>query len=113
MYTENTLSNASRVGIAKSLKLPSVVKADLISGKKVVKDDDLTYYDFDLAVAPATCGQSAENLGLGFCPYDDLFLLSAVVKEGGLYVFVLESNKEQWRRGNADLKRVRESFRVG
>jgi len=32
---------------------------------------DLTYYDFDLAIAPKVCTtNNAENLGLGFCPYD-------------------------------------------
>lgn len=79
------------------------------------------YYDFDLAVAPESCGSSEENLGLGFCPYDNVVLVSAVVadgggddkKEGDCFVFVLECDKEQWRRGNSDLKRVRTSFRVG
>lgn len=113
-YSLDTLASAVRTGISKTLSLPGVKAADLISGKKVVKGG-LTYYDFDLAVAPETCGKSDENLGLGFCPYDDIFLVRAVVtpENGGeLVVFVLESNKVQWRRGNSDLKRVRESFRV-
>jgi len=30
-------------------------------------------YDFDLAVAPSTCNENMkENLGLGFCPYEDI-----------------------------------------
>jgi hypothetical protein len=39
---------------------------------------DRIYSEFDLAVAPTTCsGGENEDLRLGFCPYDRIFLLSA------------------------------------
>lgn len=63
------LEKASLVGVAKSLKAPEnelsrLYKADIISGR-VSKRNDQTYYEFDMAAAPETCGNSAENLGLG------------------------------------------------
>ena len=59
-----------------------------------------------------------ENLGLGFCPYDNILLVSATVlnadsTDGGtLMVCVVECNKNEWKIGNTDLKRVRSSFIV-
>ena len=51
-------------------RLPELAQADLVSGRKR-NEEGTVYYDFDLAVAPKTCpDKQAENLGLGFCPYD-------------------------------------------
>jgi hypothetical protein len=51
-------------------RIPELLNADLVGGKKRLTDD-VMYYDFDLAIAPKTCqDNAAENLGLGFCPYD-------------------------------------------
>jgi len=138
----STLEKASKVGVAKSLFMDSipngyfdqgVLKADLIGGRtsrKPIKSasepgeiDEQIYYEFDLAFAPLSCPDfmegNKENLGLGFCPYDNIFLLSATVlpdnnKEGGgtLMVCVVECNKDEWKIANSDLKRVRSSFTV-
>ena len=135
-----TLEKASRVGVAKSLfmdQLPNkyfdqgVSKADLISGRTVRKPiksleegeiDEQVYYEFDLAFAPSECPDytegNRENLGLGFCPYDNIFLVSATVlkensgkdKSGTLMCCVVECNKDEWKMANSDLKRVRSSF---
>lgn len=123
------LEKASTIGIAKALGLGSIQSgvfpnslssADLINGRKVTKpasdDQDKnvrTYYQFDLAVAPDTCGNSAENLGLGFCPYDTIVLLSATIIDERMMVFGVSCTKDEWKRSNADLKRVRNSFLVG
>jgi hypothetical protein len=41
-------------------------------------DNNHVYSEFDLAVAPTTCsGGENEDLRLGFCPYDRIFLISA------------------------------------
>ena len=128
------LEKASKIGVAKSLlmdKLPNsyfdrgVMKADLISGRttrKPINDGDVIdeqiYYEFDLAFAPLECPAyeegNKENLGLGFCPYDSIYLVSATVleNEGTLAVGVVECNKDEWKIANSDLKRVRSSFEV-
>lgn len=110
------LEKATRVGIAKSLDVPdgdlqSLATADLINGRSVAKDGQ-RYFEFDMAVAPKTCDKSKEDLGLGFCPYDSIYLLSATVFDDRLYVLAMESNKDEWKRASADLKRVRSSFKV-
>jgi hypothetical protein len=132
----SVLEKASKVGVAKSLfmdKLPNkyfdlgVLKADLISGRttrKPIKVGDVieeqVYYEFDLAFAPLECRTfqegNKENLGLGFCPYDSIFLVSATVVDtegvGTMVVSVVESSKDEWKIANSDLKRVRSSFEV-
>ena len=114
-----TLDKASTIGVAKALGIetlpeynPSILKADLISGRRTNRDG-ITYYEYDLAVAPASCASgSKEDLGLGFCPYDSIVLLSAAVVDGRMYGIMVECDRDEWKKGNADLKRVRSSFRV-
>ena len=93
------------------------------------EDDDRCYYsDLDLAVAPSTCsGSDNEDLRLGFCPYDRVFLLSATTTTTNdaddadsripttrcyLSILIVESTRSEWQRANADLRRVRGSFTV-
>ena len=130
---EKILEKASLVGVAKSLGITTTVEpgvypttlssADIISGRKVKKpmtniERDTgsstmqTYYEFDLAVAPDSCGKSAENLGLGFCPYDTIVLLSSTIVNEKMMVIGVTCKKEEWQRASADIKRVRESFYV-
>ncbi len=132
------LEKASKVGVAQSLfmdQIPNnyfdqgVLKADLVSGRTVRKpiqnirekneNDEQVYYEFDLAFAPLKCDGfmegNKENLGLGFCPYDNIFLVSATVvknsdNKGTLICCVVECNKDEWKMANSDLKRVRSSF---
>jgi hypothetical protein len=112
----NRLSKATTVGVAKSIGAPDSLKrlyeADIISGR-IAKRNDQTYYEFDMASAPESCGSSAENLGLGFCPYDNVFLLSATILEDRLYCIVVECDSTKiWKLASSDLKRVRSSFVV-
>lgn len=130
---EKILEKASLLGIAKSLGITTTVEsgvypstlstADVISGRKVKKPSSSveeegestpmrTYYEFDLAVAPNSCGKSAENLGLGFCPYDTIVLLSAAIVNQKMMVIGITCKKDEWQRASADIKRVRESFYV-
>lgn len=134
------LEKASKLGVAQSLfmdKIPNnyfdqgVLKADLISGRTVRKpiqsignkgeNEEQIYYEFDLAFAPLNCDGfmegNKENLGLGFCPYDNIFLVSATVVNnidniGTLFCSVVECNKDEWKMANSDLKRVRSSFTI-
>ena len=109
------LAKAATIGIADALYVTDdlqVLKgADLISGRSR-KQGDIKFYDFDMALAPKTCEDSKENLGLGFCPFDTIYLLSATVFEDALYVMALECDKSEWKVANSDLKRVRSSFAV-
>jgi hypothetical protein len=111
------LEKASRIGIGKALDVTDDLKeirtADLIGGRSVTKDDGQRYYEFDMAVAPETCDtKDADNLNLGFCPYNSIYLLSATILDDRLYVFCVQCDKSQWKRANSDLRRVRSSFQV-
>jgi hypothetical protein len=109
------LQKASTVGIAQSLQvtdnLQGIRQADLIGGRTRVVNGQ-KYYEFDMGLAPKTCEDSKENLGLGFCPFDSVYLLSATILNDRLYVMAVECDKAEWKRANSDLKRVRSSFNV-
>eukprot|EP00536_Pseudo-nitzschia_multiseries_P007036 jgi/Psemu1/194419/e_gw1.157.94.1 len=114
--TPDRLQKATTIGVAKALDAPQelsrLYKADVVSGKTVTKGTQ-KYYEFDMAAAPDTCGDSKENLGLGFCPYDDLFLLSATVFNDRLYCIVVEcDNTKVWKQESKELKRIRSTFAV-
>jgi len=114
--TDDRLQKATTIGVAKALGIPEklsrMFKADIVSGRTVVKGDQ-KYYEFDMAAAPDTCGDSKENLGLGFCPYDDLFLLSATVVDSRLYCMVVECDSQKlWKLESKELKRVRSTFLI-
>jgi hypothetical protein len=110
------LQKATTIGIAKALDVPEslqrLYKADIISGR-VTNKDGQSYYEFDMAAAPETCGNSQENLGLGFCPYDNIYLLSATIVKDKLYCIAVECDSTKiWKIASSDLKRVRSSFQV-
>jgi len=124
IFTKKQLENASMKGVGKTLKvmksLDKIRNADLVSGKK--NNDKLEgglYYEFDLAWAPSKCDDdnnaslTSNNLGLGFCPYESVYLMSATLTdEGRLYVMTIEANQKEWKQANAELKRIRNSFVV-
>jgi hypothetical protein len=111
--TMKRLEKASTTGIGKALNVADDLKeirsADLVGGRTAVRNE-LKFYEFDMAVAPATCEASKEDLGLGFCPYESVYLLSSTVLDDRLYVFALTCNKEEWIRSSSDLRRARSSF---
>jgi hypothetical protein len=113
--TADRLEKASRVGVFQSLGLTNdfidLKKADLLSGRTSVKEGQ-KYFEFEMAVAPAVCDASGDNLGLGFCPYESIYLLSSTVLNDHLYVLIEECSKAQWKRSNAELRRIRSSFQV-
>lgn len=114
--TVDRVEKATTVGIAKSLDVPKelsrLYKADVISGRTVERGDQ-KFYEFDMASAPETCGNSKENLGLGFCPYDDLFLLSATIVNDRLYCMVVECDSTKvWKLESKELKRIRSTFTI-
>lgn len=115
------LEKAATTGIAKALDVPSDIyselkSADLIGGKtRIVNNgqEQQKYFDFDMALAPSVCSDNGkENLGLGFCPFESIYLVSSTIVNGRVYAFVLECDKEQWKRANSDLRKVRSTFTV-
>eukprot|EP00546_Thalassionema_frauenfeldii_P008295 CAMPEP_0178916578 /NCGR_PEP_ID=MMETSP0786-20121207/12730_1 /TAXON_ID=186022 /ORGANISM="Thalassionema frauenfeldii, Strain CCMP 1798" /LENGTH=242 /DNA_ID=CAMNT_0020589955 /DNA_START=71 /DNA_END=799 /DNA_ORIENTATION=+ len=112
--TAKQLSQASVKGVGKALsvlspQLDQVRGADLVSGSRI---DDATY-DFDVAWAPPTCsGGNANDLGLGFCPYEQIYLLRATLLDDRLYVLCIQATNQEWKQANAELKRLRHSFQV-
>jgi hypothetical protein len=114
---EKQLEKATTIGVAKALDAPKsdfaqLYKADIISGK-VNEKGSQKYYEFDMASAPESCGNSNENLGLGFCPYDNIYLLSATIVNNRLYCIVVECDDTKiWKLASAELKRVRSSFKI-
>lgn len=114
---EKRLEKATTIGVAKAFNAPESVlgrlyKADIISGR-ITERGSNKYYEFDMAAAPESCDNSKENLGLGFCPYDNIFLLSATVVNDRLYCIVVECDDTKiWKLASAELKRVRSSFLV-
>jgi hypothetical protein len=110
------LEKATKIGLSKALKvtddMKEVASADVVGGRTATKNGQ-KYFEFDLAVAPVSCdGSSKDNLGLGFCPYDSVIIMSATTLEDKLYVIVMQCDKLEWKRSNSDLKRVRSSFQV-
>lgn len=107
-YTKKQLDKATMVGVGKALnviqELDGVRRGDIVGGKKISRgaDADQEYYEFDVAVAPKTCGESSENLGLGFCPYERIFLLSATLLGEKLYVIAIESDDKMWKQANVN-----------
>ena len=109
------LEKASTTGIAEALDvtadLAAIKQADLIGGRSAVRNGQ-KFFEFDMAVAPEKCESSQENLGLGFCPYESIYLLSSTILDDRLYVFALQCDKSEWKRANSDLRVVRSSFTV-
>lgn len=109
------LQKAPTIGVSKALRvtadIANISDADLIGGRTRSVDGQ-KYYDFDMAVAPKTCGSSQDNLGLGFCPFDSIYLLSATIVNDKLFVFIIQSDKEEWKRANSDIKVVRSTFKI-
>ena len=115
--TADRLEKATTIGVGKALDvtddLGKLKTADIIGGRKRLKNEQ-KYYEFDMASAPDKCaeGASKDDLGLGFCPYDSVFLISATIKDESLYVMAIECDNLEWKQGNAELKQVRASFSV-
>lgn len=108
------LEKATTIGVAKALAAPQslarLYKADIISGRISTRNSQ-KYYEFDMAAAPEACGDSNENLGLGFCPYDNIYLISATIVNDRLYCIVVECDSTRiWKLASSELKRVRSSF---
>ena len=68
------------------------------------------YYDYELVASPPpkSCPSA-----LGCLYPEHIYLLSATIKDGTLYVFSVDAFPENWRAGAQTIKRLRSSFAVG
>ena len=85
-------------------------RGDIVSAH-VRRENDLVFYDWDLAVAPETCPKS-QQLVVTTCLPDEVALVSAVVKDGTLYVLECAVGPREWRNFAKALRTMRNSFQV-
>ena len=109
------LGKPENVPVAKALGLDkyddSYRRADMLgSYKRVDKTDgDRVYYDWEMVASPPP-KECPSAVG---CLYPQhIYLMSATVVDGDLYVLSLDAYPENWRLAGNSLKRIRNSFRV-
>ena len=109
------LGKPENVPVAKALGLDkyddSYRRADMLgSYKRVdVTDGDRVYYDWEMVASPPP-KECPSAVG---CLYPQhIYLMSATVVDGDLYVLSLDAYPENWRLAGNSLKRIRNSFRV-
>jgi hypothetical protein len=109
------LGKPENVPVAKALGLDkyddSYRRADMLgSYKRVDKNDgDRVYYDWEMVASPP----SKECPSAVGCLYPaHIYLMSATVVDGDLYVLSLDAFPENWRQTGNSLKRIRSSFTV-
>jgi len=106
------LGAPENVPVAKALGLDgddSYRRADMLGSAKRVAPDGQTYYDWEMVASPPP-KQCPSAVG---CLYPDhIYLMSATVRDGNLYVLSVDAFPENWRQAGNNLRRVRGSFEV-
>ena len=106
------LGAPENVPVAKALGLDgddSYRRADMLGSAKRVAPDGQTYYDWEMVASPPP-KQCPSAVG---CLYPDhIYLMSATVRDGDLYVLSVDAFPENWRQAGNNLRRVRGSFEV-
>jgi len=108
------LGKPENVAVAKVLGLDgedSYRRADMLgAAKRVDASTGQVYYDWELVASPpAKSCPSAVG-----CLYPEhIYLISASVLDGVLYVLSLDATPAQWRVTGNSVKRIRNSFTVG
>ena len=108
------LGKVEDVQVAKALGLDgddSYRRADLLgAAKRVDKSTGQVYYDWELIASPPP---SACPSAVGCLYPEHIYLISASVLNGVLYVLSLDATPAQWRVTGNSVKRIRNSFSVG
>ena len=108
------LGKVEDVQVAKALGLDgddSYRRADLLgAAKRVDKSTGQVYYDWELIASPPP---SACPSAVGCLYPEHIYLISASVLNGVLYVLSLDATPAQWRVTGNSVKRIRNSFTVG
>ena len=109
------LGKPEDVQVAKALGLDelddSYRRADLLgAAKRVEKDSGRIFYDWELVASPPpkSCPSAVG------CLYPEhIYLISATIVDGTLYVLSIDATPAQWRTTGNSVKRIRNSFIVG
>ena len=91
--------------------LPEQYAGDLVAVSRRDGGGGLEHFEWDLAWTSGACDFEERRL-LGTCPYEWVGLLSATVSGGGLYVFSVAADSDQFKRFGSDLRDMRKSWRV-
>ena len=106
------LGAPENVPVAKALGLDgddSYRRADMLGSARRVAADGQVYYDWEMVASPPP-KQCPSAVG---CLYPDhIYLMSATVRDGDLYVLSVDAFPENWRQAGNNLRRVRGSFEV-
>ena len=87
------------------------VEGDLVAVSRREGAGGLEHFEWDLAWNSGQCSFEDRRL-LGTCPYEWVGLVSATVSEGGLYIFTVAADSDQFKRFGSDLRDMRRSWRV-
>ena len=108
----DALGKPENVSVAKALGLDgddSYRRADMLGSAKRVGKDGQVYYDWEMVASPPP-KQCPSAVG---CLYPEhIYLMSATVRDGDLYVLSLDAFPENWRQAGNSLRRMRGSFDV-
>lgn len=106
------LGKPENVSVAKALGLESddsYRRADMLGAAKRTAPDGQIYYDWEMVASPPP-KQCPSAVG---CLYPDhIYLMSATVRNGDLYVLSVDAFPENWRQAGNSLRRLRGSFEV-
>ena len=106
------LGKPENVSVAKALGLESddtYRRADMLGSAKRVAKDGQVYYDWEMVASPPP-KECPSAVG---CLYPDhIYLMSATVRGGDLYVLSVDAFPENWRQAGNSLRRLRGSFEV-
>jgi len=108
------LGEISRVPLSK-LGFDGLERADLVAAVRRQGSGDgvsaSPYFDYDLALSPATCERDQEIVS-GSCLPTRVVLLSCTVRSGKLHALRVDASPAQWRKAGTTLRDVRRSFTV-
>ena len=108
------LGKPEDVSVARALGLDgddSYRRADMLgAAKRVDAKTGQVYYDWELVASPPP---QACPSAVGCLYPEHIYLISASVLDGVLYVLSLDAAPAQWRVAGNSVKRVRNSFAVG
>ena len=106
------LGKPENVSVAKALGLESddtYRRADMLGSARRVAKDGQVYYDWEMVASPPP-KDCPSAVG---CLYPDhIYLMSATVRGGDLYVLSVDAFPENWRQAGNSLRRLRGSFEV-
>jgi hypothetical protein len=85
-------------------------RADMLGAAKRVDKNNQVYYDWELIASPPSASCSS---AIGCLYPEHIFLISASVLDGVLYVLSIDATPANWRTTGSSMKKMRNSFEVG